>query len=1100
MRSIRVLSVERERRFPIRTYAAMLLLLVTLCLLVPFCATAQRTTASIAGTIMDSSGASLPKAEVVAVETATGTSTRNISDPQGSYVLSNLNPGQYKLQVQAPGFRSFTQDGILLTVGQAASINVTMIAGGASESITVTSEASQVNLRSQELETVITPEMARQLPLNGRNVLQLMTLAPDVSPAVPSGSYSYYNQEATRPESSAGFISANGGRANSGSYYLDGGINEDPFTQVANVFPNPDAIQEFSYITNSYSAKFGGHGGGVVNAVTRGGTNDFHGTAYDFVRNGSLNATNFFALKNDGLKRNQYGASIGGPIRKNSTFFFFSWQGTKLRSRPSTSESVTATAAERSGDFSEISTQLVDPFTGVPFKGNQIPVGQFDPAALALSNLTPVGAPGTGLVFYETNSQQNGDQFVTRVDQNFGSKLRIYGRYLYDKLELPSPSIKGNILTAGTDTVYKSNNVALNAAYNFNNNLVATATGTFNRDSVDVTGPSFFPSFTDLGVKVQDLCTGQAPTLGFSVSGYFGAFYSCSYKTPRGHLGFNTNWSWTAGRHEVEFGGELTRESNPFSQDFVSDGYYGFGSQQSGNNLVDFLLGKPDFFEQGAPFAYKLERVSPALFVNDNWKVSRRLTLSLGVRWSPWLPFQEQTADQTVVYSEIAYNAGTVSKRYPTLPPGLLVGGDPGVPKAGIRSFYDVFDPRVGIAYDPFGDGKTSIRAGFGIYQDQPIGVGYNNMADEASFNLFATVPFPGSFGNPYSGQTDPFPGTFPLPPTQIFPLPAAPTGFSPSMVPPTIMQWNVTTERQLTSNLVARAAYEASEAYHLYGGDEANPATYIPGNSTFENVQARRPKQQYTNIISVQTAGTSSFNALVLTLEKRLSRGLSLTGGFRWSKSLDEISQSNVSHVDYTKPNDKGFDRGPSDFDIGKQYTLSYVWQLPAFQRLGTVGKSVLGDWSLNGIFNAHSGFPYTVLSGQEFSYTGNASGKERADLIGNPNLSGGRPQSAKLQEWFNTDAFTFNAAGTFGNSSRNSYAGPGAVNFDLGVVKSFPIRVGHFAESQKVDFKTEFFNLPNKPNFQNPDNAKSDTTTFGMVLNAQDPRIIQFSLKYSF
>ena len=228
MRSIRVLSVERERRFPIRTYAAMLLLLVTLCLLVPFCATAQRTTASIAGTIMDSSGASLPKAEVVAVETATGTSTRNISDPQGSYVLSNLNPGQYKLQVQAPGFRSFTQDGILLTVGQAASINVTMIAGGASESITVTSEASQVNLRSQELETVITPEMARQLPLNGRNVLQLMTLAPDVSPAVPSGSYSYYNQEATRPESSAGFISANGGRANSGSYYLDGGINEDP--------------------------------------------------------------------------------------------------------------------------------------------------------------------------------------------------------------------------------------------------------------------------------------------------------------------------------------------------------------------------------------------------------------------------------------------------------------------------------------------------------------------------------------------------------------------------------------------------------------------------------------------------------------------------------------------------------------------------------------------------------------------------------------------------------------------------------------------------------------------------------------------------------
>jgi len=1048
---------------------------------------------------MDSSEASLPKAEVIAVETATGTSTRTLSDSQGSYVLSNLNPGQYKLQVQAPGFRSFIQDGILLTVGQAASLNVTMVPGGTSESITVTSEASQVNLRSQELETVITPEMARQLPLNGRNVLQLMTLAPDVSPAVPLGSDSYYNQEATRPESTAGFVSANGGRANSGAYYLDGGINEDPFTQVANVFPNPDAIQEFSYITNSYSAKFGGHGGGVVNAVTRGGTNDFHGTAYEFLRNGALNATNYFESTNDGLKRNQYGTSIGGPIRKDSTFFFFSWQGTKLRARPSTQSAVTATAAQRGGDFSGIPTQLIDPFTGVPFSGNQIPVGQFDPAALQLMNLTPVGEPGTGLAFYQVNSQQNGYQFVTRVDQNFGKKLRIYGRYLYDKLELPSPSIQGNILTAGTDTVYKSNNAALNAAYIFNNNLVATATVTFNRDSVAVLGPSFFPSFTEVGVNVQDLCAGGGKTLGFSVSGYFGAFYSCSYKSPRGHLGFNTNWAWTAGRHEVEFGGELTRETNPFAQDFVSDGYFSFGSQQSGNNLVDFLLGKPDFFEQGAPFAYKLVRVSPALFVNDEWKVSRRLSLSLGVRWSPWLPFQEQTADQTVVYSQSAYNAGTVSTRYPTLPPGLLVGGDPGVPKAGIRSFYDLFDPRVGVAYDPFGDGKTSIRAGFGIYQDQPIGVGYNNMADEAPFNLFVSVPFPGSFGNPYSGQTDPFPGTFPLPSTQMFPLPMSPTGFSPSMVPPTIMQWNVTAERQLASNLVARAAYEASEAYHLYGGDEANPATYIPGNSTFENVQARRPEQQFTNIVSVQTAGTSSFNAVVLTLEKRLSRGLSVTGGFRWSKSLDEISQTDVSHVDYTKPNDKGFDRGPSDFDLRKQFTLSYVWQLPAFQRLGMVGQHVLGDWSLNGIFSTHSGFPYTVLSGLENSFIGNASGKERADVIGNPNLSGGRPESAKLNEWFNTAAFTYNAAGTFGDSRRNSFVGPGFADFDLGVVKSFPIRLGHFAESQKVDFRAEFFNVPNKPNFYNPDATVLDTT-FGEVLSAADPRIIQFSLKYIF
>jgi hypothetical protein len=1077
---------------------------VLLFLFLPFCAMAQRTTASISGTILDSSGASISNAEVIVVETATGTSTRNASDSRGSYVLSNLTPGQYKLQVQAPGFRSFFQDGIVLTVDQAASLNVTMVPGSASESVTVTAEASQVNLRSQELQTVITPEMARDLPLNGRNILQLMTLAPDVAPAMPLGGFSYYHQAATRPESAGGFVSASGGRANSGAYYLDGGVNEDPFTGVANVFPNPDAIQEFSYITNSYSAKFGGHGGGVVNAVTRGGANDFHGTAYDFFRNGALNATNYFESKNDGLKRNQYGASIGGPIRKNSTFFFFSWQGMKLRSTPTTSTSVTATALERTGDFSETPTQLIDPDTDIPFPGNQIPFGRMNPVSLAILGLVPVGAPGTGLVFFPTSVRQNNNQFVTRIDQNFGSKLRIYGRYLFDGLDEPSQAVKGNLLTTGItgagDSLWHSNNVAVNAAYNFSNNLIATGTVTFNRVSTVLTGPPDAPSFTDLGVNAKNLCTqGSKTSVAFDIPGYFSTFYDCFYGTPRGHLGFNTNWTWIKGQHNIEFGGEITRETNPFSQDFVSNGYFSFGSQQSGNNLADFLLGNPDFFEQGAPFAYKLRRVSPAMFVNDNWKATRRLTLSLGVRWNPWLPFHEAIADQTVEFNPSAYTAGIVSKRYPTLPPGLFVGGDPGVPKAAVRSFYHVFDPRVGVAYDPFGDGKTSLRAGFGMYHDPPFAVGYNSMADEAPFNLFVAIPFPTSFNDPYSGHTNPFPGSFPLPPTQVFPEPFEPTAFSPSVVDPTIMQWNVTMERQLPSSLVARVAYEGSEGYHLFGGDEGNPATYIPGLSTFENVQARRPKPEFTNIISIQTGGTSSFNALVLSLEKRLSHGLSLIGGFRWAKSLDEISQSNVSHVDYTKPNDIGFDRGVSDFDIRRQFTLSYNWQLPAFQSLGTVGHHILGDWSLNGLVSVRSGLPYTIHSGLENSFTGNASGNERADIIGDPGLPASRSQAAKLSEWFNTDAFTFNAPGTFGDTRRNSYFGPGFVNFDLAVVKSFPLSFGHFAESQKLDFRAEFFNLFNKPNFFNPDSTVLDST-FGQVLGAADPRIIQFSLKYSF
>src|SRR5258708_1809446 len=457
----------------------------------------QRNTAAVSGTTTDPTGAVIPAAQVTAVQTSTGTTTRTQSNENGFYQLLNLSPGTYSLRAEHAGFQAYVQESIVLQVDQSATVNIGLKVGSEADSVTVTEEPPLVDVRTQTLTTVITPQMARELPLNGRNVLQLMALAPDVSP----GGSRCFGQGASRPESRVTFVSASGARSNETAFYLDGGINEDPYTEIANIFPNPDAIQEFSVQTNSYSAKFGGRGGGVVNAATRSGGNDFHGSAFEFLRNHVLNARNFFASSDDGLKRNQYGFSLGGPVQKNKTFFFASWQGTKVRSVPTQNVQVTPTAAQLAGDFSAIGTQLVDPTTHAPFPGNQIPTSLFDPIAGKWLNSVPVGAPGTGLSFYSTYTRTDDNQRVARVDQNFGEKFRAPARYLYDRLDRPGSFLNNNILSVTDDAYWQSQNLTLNGTYLPRPNLVGNLTLTYNRVVNIQLGPKKIPGWVDLGVN-----------------------------------------------------------------------------------------------------------------------------------------------------------------------------------------------------------------------------------------------------------------------------------------------------------------------------------------------------------------------------------------------------------------------------------------------------------------------------------------------------------------------------------------------------------------------------------------------------------------------
>ncbi|MFN7998628.1 MAG: carboxypeptidase regulatory-like domain-containing protein [Bryobacteraceae bacterium] len=1058
----------------------------------------QRNTASVSGTTTDPTGAVVPGAQVTAIQTSTGTTSRTQSDANGFYQLLNLPPGSYSIRVEHSGFQAYVQDGIVLQVDQSATINVALKVGSQAESVTVTEEPPLVDVRTQTLTTSITPQMARELPLNGRNVLQLMALAPDVSP----GGSRCFGQGASRPESKITFVSASGARSNETAFYLDGGINEDPYTEIANVFPNPDAIQEFSVQTNSYSAKFGGRGGGVVNAATRGGSNDFHGSAFEFLRNHTLNARNFFASSDDGLKRNQYGFSLGGPVQKNKTFFFASWQGTKVRSVPTQNVQVTPTAAQLSGDFSAIGTQLVDPSTGAPFPGNQIPTSRFDPIAVKVLNSVPIGAPGTGLSFYSTFTRTDDNQWVGRVDHNFGEKFRISARYLYDRLEQPGSIINNNILSVTDNAYWQSQNVTFNANYLPKPNFVGSLTLTYNRVVNIQLGPKNLPGWVDLGVNVADEVGGAGnaggPGFYLNVDGYFSANWDPLYRVPRAEYDLSNNWTYIRGAHTIEFGGEIIREQNILAQVFLSQGSFNFASQLSGDNLLDFLLGRPSDFQQFSPTYESLYRTLPALYFNDSWKATRRLTVNLGVRWEPWKMFHEQ-ANQISIFTIGAATAGIHSTVYPNLPPGELVPGDPGVRNTAVPTYNHIFDPRVGLAWDVFGNGRTSVRAGFGIYHDM-INVNSNNDTISAPpWALSVDIPFPASLQNPYQGHVVPFPAFRPFAHDQTFAFPFFGNEFDPSMAFPVIQQWNLAIEKQLPAGFMFRAAYEGMESYHLFGGVEQNQAVYIPGQSTFENVQDRRPMGQYYTSNSINTAtGTASFNGLTLTMEKRATKGLTFTAGFRWAKMLDEMNGAGTSmgQSDYTSNNPK-IDRGLSSVDVDKQFIGSYVWQLPTWKSLGFFGRNVIGGWESSGVLTLRHGFPFSVLSGLDYSYSGN--GIDRADLIGDPSLSGGRSKAAQLAEWFNTAAFTFNAAGTFGTSGRDILRAPGVANLDFALTKSFPLHIGPFRETQKIDFRAEAFNIFNHANFGRPDRTLTHST-FGEILSAADPRILQFALRFSF
>lgn len=1057
-------------------------------------AVAQYTTASLAGTVVDPTGAVVPAAKVSIQNGDTGLTRATQTGSDGGFVFPSLPTGPYHLTVEKAGFQTYIQNGIVLTVNQAATVNVIMRLGQVATQVTVSANAQLVNTRSGTVRQLIGQRPILDLPLNGREVQQLVFLAPGAVDA--TNNYCLVNcQGGVYPGEQEAVVNGTGpGGVN---YQLDGGDYNDTYMNTNLPFPNPDAVQEFSVQSSSMSAEYGHAAGGVVNIVTKSGTNQIHGDAFEFVRNGALNARNYFAPTTDTLKRNQFGATFGGPAVKNKLFYFGTFQYTPIRSTAQGEVAFVPTATERNGDFSAISKQLVNPVTGQAFPGNQIPVSQFSPASIFfLQHMPSPQGTGNEVTFAGPNTVTNDLQFMPKVDYITG-KHHISARYFWTRFsELPDiGAARTNILAAdGDGNQVTIQNIAVGDSYTMSPSLLFHTWFGYDRQTGgSLSGAPF--GFPDAGIQVA---APTPPEINLSVGGFFNVATNHNGIFNRSDWAIREDVSKILGKHEIHFGGQYLQVKNHINNTYSMAGSFSFSNSLSGNDLVDFMLGDASSFSQGGGEFKDMTGNLYNLYLQDNYRATRRLTVQMGLRWDPYLPYQE--TDGRVV----CFRPGYKSQRYPNAPVGMIFGGgggashDPGCPAAGAYSNLANLGPRLGFAYRLTQDGKTSLRGGAGIYYNPPMTTQYNAYADTApfapSFSLSGVV----NFVNPYGSQglANPFPAeygpTIPGPDAK-FSLPVSIRWYFPLNFHMSQMStWNVGIERQLPDNWLLKLTYIGNKGTFLSSGSEndleTNPAIYIPGQSTEANTQSRRVYQNFSSIGLYSSDHNSNYNALQVTAQRSFSRGLQLLANYTWSKNLDDYGNSD--------PFDRDFDYGISSDNIPQLFYLSGTWQLPHLSTASGVARRVVNGWELTGIWTWRSGFPFSIGSGVDNSFSG--VGSDRADFTGTSLseavLDPSRPHSELIQEYFNTSLFVPNAVGTFGNTAKNFLDGPGYFDVDLGLLKNI-----HITERVSAQFRAEFFNAFNSVNFGQPGSTLG-SSSFGVISSASDPRILQFALKLSF
>lgn len=1053
----------------------LFLLVLPLLLTVPVLAQTHR--ASIRGTIYDPNQAAIPNATITVTSAATGEQRATTSGDDGEYAISSLPPGIYSLDVEVSNFEKHSER-IDLLVNQDQRFDVTLRLRG--PSVVGIDSTYDANLKkdSASLGTVVENRQITGLPLDGRNFYELSLLVPGAVPPAQGSAGSVRGDFA---------FSVNGAREDANNFLLDGVYNIDPKLNTFGVRPSVDAIREFEILTSTYDASFGRNPGAQVNVILNSGTNDFHGSLFEFHRNAALDARNFFAPAGEPKPkylRNQFGAAIGGPIRRDSTFFFADYEGTRSREGITRVTNV-PTAEERVGNFSNSLFGVpTNPFTGQPFEGGVVPDFFVHPAGRAIAALYPLpnrNVPFQNFVSSPTQRDDN-DSFDVRVDHRLTDKADLAVRYSFGDRDLFEPFTGPSFAVVpgfGDFVKRRSQNGMVALTWVLTPNLVNETRGAFSRVAASVTQEASVLN-SDVGLPVisprpRDLGLSFITITGFSPLGDEG---NNPQNSVTNVYQFLNNASYVRGNHLFKFGADIRfSEQNAF-RDVESRGRLQFSPffQLTGNALADLLLGFPLLTSVArVDNPQQIRTESYNFFINDSYRITPRFTLTAGLRYEYNSP-PVDAEDRATVFDLETRN--------------IVAVGTNGVPRSGFEADKNNFAPRVGFAWS-IGE-QTVLRGGYGIYYDQsPLAPSESLYFNSPFFdnNIFFSLP-----GLPLT-LSDPFPAFFP------FPLPDSALAIQRDLRTGYMQHWNFNVERQIGSKTVLEVAYVGSKGTKLLTARDINqprPSVLPPGLPFVP-----RPDPRFDDIDLLESRANSNYNALQARFQQRLFRGLTSLVSYTWSKSIDDASNFFSSAGDPNFPQnsfDFAAERGRSNFDVRHRLSASYSYAIPFGKGrhfLADNGwiSTVLAGWETHGIVTLQSGRPFTVALLPEIDNSGTGrsilgfGANDRPNLVGNPEVSNGTPE-----RWFNTAAFAFPAPGTFGNAGRNILDGPGFQNVNASLMKNTAL-----TERLNLQFRAEVFNLFNHPNFNLPDNFVG-SPTFGRISSARDPRHIQFGLKLLF
>jgi len=1090
---------------------------------------AQQITGSVRGTVLDPSGAVVQSASVSARQTETGLTRSAMTDHSGAYVLLELPVGHYQLQVEARGFQTYVQQGIILNVNETATIPVRLVVGAETQQVQVMADAQLIQGTVTSLGKTVSGREVLDLPLDGRNFTQLGLLQPGVVPLTPG------LEEAGGSLRAGQAYAVNGQRPESNNFLIDGANNFNGVDGGFVLKPPVDAITEFKILTHNASAEFGQSLGSTTNIITRSGANSFHGALWEFLRNDALDATNYFAATTEPLKQNQFGGTIGGPIRRDKTFFFGYYEGFRNR-QGETDSSTVPSLVERQGDFSTVCTegftggfcnnpnhQLFNVFLNQPYPNNQFDLSTVNPISQGLLNYFPLPNTGTNIFTSTQIVRQDSNQYGVRLDHYLTASDILNFRYtISDGSQFnPIPTSGASVPGFPVGQEQRAQNFVAQEAHTFSPSMIGVFRFSYLRNKflygerTNHTTPAslgfeYDPSL-ELAVGPPFIQVNGYTTVGDPITGPRNTFENA--------FDYSGSLSWVHGRHEFKFGGGYQHLQVNVLQGIASNGFFVFAPfPVTPNAFASFLFGQPVFFLQGrGDFSRGIRGNALNSYVQDTFKVTPRLTLNLGVRYDLPFPYTEIKNRQTL------WIPGRQSTVVPDAPDGLLYPGDKGVPAGLIPTFKKGFAPRLGFAWDPKGSAKWLVTSAYGVFYE-PYYTGQGGplqspiSAPPYLQTLQISVP---NFSDPFNGNP-PVSGQFATPLTNLT--------LAPNLPLPYAQDWDLNIQRSFGSDLLFEIGYVGTKGTKLPRFVEANPAIYIPGVdaggkpiSTSDNADQRRihsgctldpasPPCTYSSTGFIEGIANSSYNALEASLNKRFSHGISFLASYTYSKSIDDASSFNMTgsaskpvagENDLAQnPFDLAAERGRSLFDSRHRFVLSYQWSLPFWRQPHAWYQQILGNWQVNGIATLMSGTPFTVFDSTDFSVQGSA--PEISGFFSNrPNLVAGQnPNSGPHtpDDWLNKNAFQQvihdpnSAVQQFGTAGRNIAQGPGYANWDFSAFKNI-----RMAESKEFQFRAEFFNILNHTNFRLPDSDIS-SPTFNHILAAQSPRLIQLALKFSF